>query len=142
MIVDANVVVSASLGRSLTLVMSIVENEGTLLVPEHQMREAKLVTTSHALRSGRDPAVLLGWIDTALVAVPADLYEGYEAEARARLQHSGQKDWPLVALALASREAVWSNDVDLFGTGVVTWNTHNVRRARQETPDSPLEDGN
>lgn len=64
-------------------------------------------------------------------------YVDLELEARGRLQPAGQKDWPLVALALASGDQVWSNDVDLFGTGIAVWNTYNIRRMMQRDSSLP-----
>lgn len=129
MIVDANVIVSASLGRSMPLVDALLAQGETLMVPEAQMREATLVTATLATRRHADPGAALGWT-SALLTIPADLYHAYEGEARDRLHRGGQKDWPLVALALASGEDIWSNDVDLFGTGIAVWNTHNISRAK------------
>ena len=119
MIVDANVVVSAALGRSLPLVLAIADRDETLLIPEQQMREARLVTATQVERRGHDPHAAFAWAEALLLEVPTELYEGYEIEARTRLGRGGQKDWPLLALALASGDEVWSNDVDLFGTGIV-----------------------
>jgi len=137
MIVDANVIVSASLGRSQSLVWTVLDDHGLLMIPEAQHREARLVTASRAERLTLDPRHAFGWTGSVLSPIPHHIYDGFEAEARARLRPAGQKDWPLVALALASGDAVWSNDVDLFGTGIVVWNTHNIVRARQTLPIGP-----
>jgi len=138
MIVDANVVVSASLGGSLPFVLSIIDAMGALMIPEHQMREARLVTATKAPNRGRDPMLAFRWAETTLLPIPASWYAGLEDDARARLWPAGQKDWPLVALALASGDAVWTNDTDLFGTGIVTWNTHNIGRARPAAPNAAI----
>lgn len=130
MIVDADPIVSACLGRSQPLFVALIAAGEDLYVPEHQMREAWLVTRREALRHGRDPDALLAWTQQALTPVPTEFYIGFEQEACDRLGEAGRKDWPLVALALASGEPVWSNDVDLFGTGIVVWTTHNIGRAR------------
>lgn len=129
MIVDANVIVSASLGKSQPLVLSIAQRHGMLLIPEQQFREARLVTEARLATLGIDDATAFGWTENVVLPIPNDWYDDGEAEARARLRPAGQKDWPLIALALASGDAVWSNDDDLFGTGIVVWNTHNIKRA-------------
>lgn len=115
--------------------MSVVADDGDLLlIPDAQMREARLVTTERAISRDLDPIAAFAWADAALLPIPSEMYGHHEVEARARLQPGGQKDWPLVALALASGEAIWSNDVDLFGTGIVVWNTHNIGRAQSTPP--------
>jgi len=134
MIVDANPIVSACVGASKPLFQALIASGRDLFVPEHQLREARLVTVRLSESRKVDLQAALAWMDDTLIAVPDLAYAGYEDEARARLSSAGQKDWPLVALALASGDAVWSNDVDLFGTGIIVWNTHNIARARQDSP--------
>lgn len=134
MIVDANPIVSACLGKSQPLFDMLVAAGAELYVPEHQMREAWLVTDREARRRDRDSAALFAWTAGTLTTVPAEVYVAFEADARARLRSEPRKDWSLIALALASGEEVWSNDVDLFGTGIVVWNTYNIERARRAPP--------
>lgn len=135
MIVDANPIVTACLGRSKSLVQALLAGGADLFMPAPQMRETRLVTTSQAIRRSLDPPSVLAWIQDAIIVVPPQVYGGHEAEARGRLQPGDQKDWPLIALALASGEEVWSNDVDLFGTGITVWNTHNIiRMVRRLSP--------
>ncbi|WP_174287026.1 PIN domain-containing protein [Sphingomonas bacterium] len=136
MIVDANVVISASLGQSRPLLQYLADRGHTLLIPFAQMREARLVTAAQAVKVGRDGADLFGWAEELLFTIPAEQYVGLEDEARGRLQRGGEKDWPLVALALASGDAIWSNDRDLFGVGVVVWNSFNIRRASAADADA------
>ena len=128
MIVDANPVVTACLGLSKPLFRDVIASGWDLFVPEHQLREVRLVTARLAEHRKVDLRTALAWVDATLTAVPSRTYAGYEREARARFEAINDKDWPLVALALATGDDVWSNDVDLFGTGIAVWNTHNIRR--------------
>lgn len=50
----------------------------------------------------------------------------FEEEAKRRIGLRDERDWPLLALALALDCPVWTEDNDFFGTGVVTWHTQNV----------------
>ena len=141
MIVDANVVVSATLGRSHALLLAIFDHGIALWIPAHQFREVKLVVTRIALQRGLDHRKLLHWVDAIIIPIPVDLYAGFETDARARLGTGGQKDWPLLALALASGQEIWSNDVDLFGIGVAVWNTKNIGKAAVQRSDAARQDG-
>ncbi|PAX08732.1 PIN domain-containing protein [Sphingomonas lenta] len=128
MIVDANPIISACLGRSRPLFTALLGAGIDLFAPEQQMREAELIVAREGRSRGQDLTRLFGWVGQALSIVPNDIYSVFEGAARERLQPAGQKDWPLLALALATNDDVWSNDVDLFGTGIPVWNTHNIRR--------------
>lgn len=129
MVVDANVIVSAVLGRSLPLLIEAWDHGVEMLVPAHQYREALLVARREGGKRGQVVDLPLEEIAALVVVVDPVLYRRSETDARARLTAAGQKDWPLVALAVVLQDAVWSNDVDLFGTGIAVWNTHNVGRA-------------
>lgn len=137
MIVDANPIVAACLGRSRPLFDALIANGADLFVPEHQMREARLITYRQAQTRGRDPRAVFTWTDQALSVVPGEVYLAFEAEARERLHTTNAKDWPLVALALTSGDDIWSNDVDLFGVGIAIWNTHNIRRTVTRVSTTP-----
>jgi len=141
MIVDANPIVTACLGRSQYLFDSLIAEGEDLYVPEHQMREAWLITAREGRARGRDPDQIFSWTSRALMTIPAETYLAFEEEARGRLGSGGQRDWPLVALALASGDAIWTNDVDLFGIGIAVWNTHNIRRGRPTVPTPSINSG-
>jgi predicted nucleic acid-binding protein len=130
MIVDANVVVSALLGRSLPLLQAVLDRGIVLVTPEQQMREIALVTATRAAERGVDPAVALTWATRALLVIPSEFYGSSEAAARMRLSPAGQKDWPLVALAITSRDDIWSHDTHLFGAGIAVWHTRNIAHAQ------------
>jgi len=49
-----------------------------------------------------------------------------EADARARIGHRDERDWPGLAAALLMNCPIWTEDNDLFGTGVPTWSTTTV----------------
>ena len=56
----------------------------------------------------------------------ADSYAGFRSAAERRLRQGGKPDWPALAAALSLDCAIWSEDVDFFGTGVPVWTTANV----------------
>jgi predicted nucleic acid-binding protein len=59
-----------------------------------------------------------------LVALP--VYSALEDEARSRSLRD-PNHWPLVACSLALGAAVWTDDNDLFGTGIPTWTTQTLQ---------------
>jgi predicted nucleic acid-binding protein len=59
-------------------------------------------------------------------SVDQSLYGEYERLARERIEIRDPDDWPVVALALLLDLPIWTEDQDLFGSGVVTWTTDRV----------------
>lgn len=65
-------------------------------------------------------------LKAVVVPLDEDVYGTFEEEAKNRIALRDQRDWPLLALALALDCPVWTEDNDFFGTGVATWHTQNV----------------
>jgi predicted nucleic acid-binding protein len=65
--------------------------------------------------------------------VDRPVYVTVEDEARSRSQRD-QNDWPLVACALVLDAGVWTNDKDMFGTGVPTWTTQTLQAWLDRNP--------
>ena len=55
-----------------------------------------------------------------------DIYGGFRQEALNRIRERDEKDWSIVALALAFGCSIWTEDQDFFGTGIATWRTKNI----------------
>src|SRR5215471_5671939 len=58
--------------------------------------------------------------------VDRSLYGDYERLARERIETRDPDDWPVVAVALMLDLPIWTEDQDLFGSGVPTWTTDRV----------------
>jgi len=58
--------------------------------------------------------------------VEQDLYATFENEARQRLRGRDENDWPVLATALGLACAIWTEDVDFFGTGIAVWTTNRI----------------
>lgn len=123
MIVDANILVSALLGRSMPLLIACAARGLELFVPSHQLTEARLVAAKLA---GVPRAFFEQTISALVEELPVSDYLAQEDAARARLGEAGQPDWPLVAAALERDDEIWSNDRDLFGVGIAVWSTRNI----------------
>lgn len=130
MIVDANILASAFLGRSMPLLIELRSGGIDLLMPWHQFVESRAI----ARRKGGWAHDAFNRIATTVVEVlPIQTYLDRESEARARLAKRGQPDWPVLAAALRYDDAIWSNDRDFFGVGVAVWSTTNINRAGSVT---------
>jgi predicted nucleic acid-binding protein len=130
LVVDANVLVSAVLGRSIDLVLDCVSRGIHLIVPVRMMIEAEKVIEREARLDLREVLGRLALLTEMVEVVGTDHYLAHEQRARDRLDEAGQKDWPVLATSLALGASIWSNDRDLFGTGVAVWSTLNIRFAQ------------
>ena len=78
---------------------------------------------------GRDTATGLAALDqlgTAVQVVDRTLYGDFEQLAKERIEIRDPEDWPVVAVALLLDLPIWTEDQDLFGSGVATWTTDRV----------------
>lgn len=123
LILDANIMVSALLGRSFPFLLRLFEAGVQLFAPVQQ-----LVETRHVLM--RRPGLTASWVDGQMARLHAlvmplhpALLDDHEAKARSRLGARGQADWPVLAATYATGGAAWSHDRDLFGTGAPVWST-------------------
>lgn len=128
LVLDANIMVSALLGRSFPLLLKLFEQGVELFAPVHQLAETRKILKNR-------PDLQAEWIDAQmerLIALVRPLHpalmQPYEVSARARLHERGQPDWPVLAAAMATDGAVWSHDKDFFGSGAAVWSTWVIRR--------------
>ena len=127
LIVDANVLTSAVLGRSIDLLVELVERGVRLLVPLRMMIETQKVLEHHA-RIGPAEAFRRVALLAELVEVIGPQHYAVEEEgARRRLSIAGQSDWPVLAASLTLDASIWTNDRHFFGVGVPVWSTDNIR---------------
>ncbi len=127
LIVDANVMIGAVLGRSMPLLLDLVDRDVEILAPVQMLIETQV-------RVGRAPKLIEGEADRRLTELlevvtplPVEDFGGLEQVSRNRLEPHSQSDWPLLAAAMALEAAIWTEDRDLFGTGVTVWATRNIR---------------
>lgn len=64
-------------------------------------------------------------IESRVTTIPEGAYEPIEEEARWRSARD-PNDWPVVAAALVTDSAIWTDDNDFLGTGVATWTTQTL----------------
>lgn len=133
LILDANVMVSALMGRSFPFLLSLFEEGVELMAPVQQLAETRHILS----KRGLPPS----WIDAqmmelAVVVMPIHpaVLEEHAVKACARLGPRGQPDWPVLAATYAAGAAAWSHDKDLFGSGAPVWSTRILMREMNYPP--------
>lgn len=139
LIVDANILLGAVLGRSLPFLAEIASRDAALLVPARIILEARSIAADKR-RVPLDDALDRLAAAEAMITVLDELhYAHLEEPARERLEGTGLRDWPMLAASMALDAPIWTNDRDLFGTGVAVWHTRNI--ALWNPVDSKVDDG-
>jgi predicted nucleic acid-binding protein len=131
LVVDANILVRAVLGKRVREVIETYAEEASFFVPDVAFAEAEEHLPALVLKRAGDPGKALAFLRTLgrLVEVMgSDVYTEFETEARERLAQRDPEDWPILATALALGCPIWSEDTDFFGCGVATWTSGNVHR--------------
>ena len=130
LVVDANILVRAVLGRRVREVIEAHAEHVLFFVPESAFAEAEEHLAALVVKRGGDPEkalALLRSLGRLVELVGSEVYGELEAEARERLSRRDPEDWPILACALALRCPVWTEDTDFFGCGVATWTSDRVR---------------
>ena len=129
LVVDANILVRAVLGKRVRGVIEAQAEDTSFFVPETAYAEAEEHLPALIVKRGGDPEkalALLRALRSLVVAIGSEVYGGFEAEARERLAMRDADDWPILASALALSCPVWTEDSDFFGCGVATWTSDRV----------------
>src|SRR5580700_8704648 len=106
LVVDANILVRAVLGKRVRDVIETYCVKASFFVPEAAYAEAEEHLPRLAIKRGGDPEKALAFLRALrnLVEVlESDVYGEFEAEARERLGPRDPEDWPVLASALALR---------------------------------------
>ena len=124
LVVDANVMVSALIGRSLPLLADQAARGTILAAPLPQLAETRKVLRRYGTVDVDERMETL--LDIVQPLEPV-VFGMFEAQARERLEPHGQPDWPVLAAAMALGADIWSHDKDFLGVGVPVWSNRNVR---------------
>jgi predicted nucleic acid-binding protein len=131
LVVDANILVRAVLGRRVRDVIAANAGNVSFFVPEAAFVEAEAL----AVKRGGDPELALAFLRSLselVELIGCEIYGQFEAEARERLGKRDPEDWPILASALALGCPIWTEDTDFFGCGVATWTTDRVQMFLRE----------
>lgn len=135
LVVDANILVRAVLGKRVRAVIEEFAESTSFFVPDAAYAEAEECLPSLVMKHGGDPEKALSLLRTLrnlMVPIGSDVYGEFEAEARRRLAKRDPEDWPILASALALGCPIWTEDTDFFGCGVATWTSDRVRMFLRE----------
>jgi predicted nucleic acid-binding protein len=130
LVVDANILVRAVLGKRAREVIETYCDEVSFFVPEAAHAEAEEHLRALVIERAGDPEkalALLTSLRQLMEVIGSDTYGEFETEARERLGQRDPEDWPILASALALRCPIWTEDTDFFGCGVATWTSNRVR---------------
>ena len=134
LVLDANILVRAVLGRRVLSLLEIYNDRVHFLAPEIAYASERAYLPQIRMKRGLAPQSvaqlveqgILGRLPMIVTPVPHDVYGDFEREARQRLARRDESDWPFVALALRLSCPIWTEDQDFFGSGVATWTTDRV----------------
>ena len=135
LVVDANILVRAVLGRRVRELIETYAVEVSFFVPESAYAEAEEHLAALVIKRGGDPKkalVLLRSLGRLVDLIGSEVYGEFEAEARERLGRRDPEDWPILASALALGCPFWTEDTDFFGCGAATWTSDRVRMFLRE----------
>jgi len=132
LVLDANILVRAVLGRRVSTLIHDYTADVVLLTVEEAFEDATTylpeILAKRDLDEEATQAALhkLATLRRFIWAVPNEMFEHLEAPARERLKGRDEDDWPCLALALLLDCAIWTEDTDFFGCGVPTWTTDRI----------------
>src|SRR5260370_33235385 len=130
-VLDANILIRAALGRRVREIIETYEPWGVrFFTPDVACDDAEkslpLLLKKRGISLIELPASL-DYLRSIIDPVHAELYGLFETEARLRLCGRDEDDWPVLATALGLACGVWTEDADFFGTGIAVWTTNSVQ---------------
>ena len=128
LIVDANVMVSAILGRSFPVLFETFRREISLMAPVQQLAETRAVLI-HKLGDDQVVDDRINDLLTLIEPVTIERFATAETTAKQRLPDAATRDWPVLAAAITLDADILSNDRDFFGVGVAVWSIRNISHA-------------
>jgi len=129
LVLDANILMRAVLGRRVRELLERYEDSATFYSPDVCFDDARHYLRQVLEKRGLAPdsgLTVLEQISQLVLPVDGSLYADYERLARERIETRDPDDWPVVAVALMLDLPIWTEDQDLFGSGVATWTTDRV----------------
>jgi predicted nucleic acid-binding protein len=129
-VVDANILIRAVLGRRVRQLVETYAGQGVrFFAPDVAFNDAGKYLPPLLKKRGRpdtDVPASLEYLRNLIEPVEPDLYAAFENDARQRLRGRDETDWPILAAALGLGCAIWTEDADFFGTGIAVWTTNRI----------------
>jgi predicted nucleic acid-binding protein len=129
LVLDANILIRAVYGRRVRSLLEAYEERAAFYTSDVCFDEARRYIPELSKRRGLDHSAsleVLAGVGRIVQSVDAVLYADYRETANKRVLTRDPDDWPVVAVALLLDLPVWTEDQDLFGSGVATWTTDRV----------------
>ncbi len=129
LVVDANILIRAILGRRVRLLIADACDRVSFYVAEANYDETAHYLAELALARGISEVVWRDALDTLMVAVQLigqETLSPVENAAKARIARRDERDGPAVAASLLLDCPIWTEDRDFFGAGVATWTTETI----------------
>ena len=129
LVLDANILMRAVLGRRVRELLERYEDTAAFYSPDVCFEDARYYLSQVLEKRGlnvESGLAILEQIRQLVVPVDPSLYSDYERLARERIEIRDPDDWPVVAVAMMLDLPIWTEDQDLFGSGVATWTTDRV----------------
>lgn len=129
LVLDANILVRAVLGKRVRSILEHHRSHAKFFSPVVCYEEARRHLPAILKKRKIDPSPaldVLNYLPVLVVPVSDRAYSGFEKNARTRMRFRDLDDWPVLALAIALNLPIWTEDQDLFGTGVATWTTDRI----------------
>ena len=104
LVVDANILVRAALGRRVREVIETYAGKVSFFVPEVAYADAEEHLPELVVKRGGDPGKALTFLRSLrglVELIGCEVYGDYERDARERLGERDPEDWPILAAALA-----------------------------------------
>jgi predicted nucleic acid-binding protein len=129
LVLDANILVRAVLGKRVRELMEAYSGRAAFFVPEAAYAEAEEHLSALVAKRGGDPQKALAFLRalSGLVKlIGRETYGEFEVVARERLGQRDPDDWPILAARLALGCPIWTEDTDFFGCGVAIWTSRSA----------------
>jgi len=129
LVLDANILMRAVLGRRVRELLEAHEDMATFYSPDVCFDDAHHYVAQVLEKRGHNPESglsVLAQLNNLVESVDQSLYGDYERLARERIEIRDPDDWPVVAVALLLDLPIWTEDQDLFGSGIAIWTTDRV----------------
>ncbi|MGK7879754.1 MAG: PIN domain-containing protein [Crocosphaera sp.] len=131
-VLDANILIRAVLGIKTFSLLTKQREKVVFCTPQNCYLEVAFhlpkIAKKRNLTSAQEQEILetLNELKQLVIPIEEDVYSLFREDALNRIYERDEKDWPIVALALAFNCSIWTEDQDFFGIGIATWRTKNI----------------
>ncbi len=123
-VLDANILIRAVLGIRTFSLLAEQRNKVVFYTPETCYSEVAFhlpkIAKKRNLTLAQEEEILetLNSLKQMVIAIQEAVYSTFKQDALNRIYERDEKDWPIVALALAFNCPIWTEDQDFFGIGI------------------------